>query len=244
MRNTNCLKDEIRLEQDKLKEQPFSKKIEYFWYYYKIHVIIIVLSACMFGNILHSVLSKKETVLSIAYINAFPNIDDEVFIEDFEIYLDLNPQKQQVLLDSSYYIDETSTSPYATTYSQKFASNAMAGNLDVVLADVAHFDYYGAQGFFQDLNTILPEDILEKYTNNLFYIDLPYDDTSTPVPIGIKIDQTAKICDTSSYPNTDAYFGFVSGSENIDFALSYLHFLENHEGHALQDSSDSQAASN
>lgn len=226
MRNTNSLRDEIHLQYQKLDDQPFSKKLDYFWDYYKIHTIVIVFLACMFGSILHSIITQKETVLSIAYINAFPNVEDEVFIEDFESYLNLNLKKQQVVLDSTYYIDDTSTSPYAATYSQKFSTNAMAGKLDVVLADTTNFDFYGNQGFFQDLNAILPSDVLAKYADNLYYADLPNDETNQKVPIGIKIDKARKICDTSSYPNTDAYFGIVAGSEYVDNALSYLNYLE------------------
>lgn len=227
MHNTNSLRDEIHLQYKKLNNQPFSKKLEYFWDYYKVHTIIIVFLACMFGSILHSIITQKETVLSIAYINAFPNIEDEVFIEDFEIYLGLNLKKQQVVLDSTYYIDDTSTSPYAATYSQKFSTNAMAGKLDVVLADHTHFDFYGSQGFFQNLNQVLPSEILTKYADDLYYADLPTDETNTPVPIGIKINHANKIRETASYPNTDAYFGFVAGSEYVENALSYLTYLEN-----------------
>ena len=41
------------------------------------------------------------------------------------------------------------------------------------------------------------------------------------------INQAKKIRETASYPNTDAYFGFVEGSKYVDNALSYLHYLEN-----------------
>jgi len=227
MRNTNSLRDEIHIQHQKLSDQPFSKKMEYFWDYYKIHVIVTVVLALMFGSILHTIITRKETVLSIAYINAFPNVEDEIFIEDFESHLGLNRKKQQVLLDSTYYIEDESTSPYAATYSQKFSTNAMAGKLDVVLADSTNFIFYGKQGFFQDLTAILPPEILARYTNDLYYADLPNDETSQKVPIGIKIDKAKKICETASYPNTEAYFGFVTGSEYVENALSYLNYLEN-----------------
>ena len=227
MRNTNSLRDEIHLQHQKLASQSFSKKWEYFWDYYKIHIIVTVFLACMFGSILHSIMTQKETVLSIAYINAFPNIEDEIFIEDFESYLGLNLKKQQVVLDSTYYIDDESTSPYALTYSQKFSTNAMAGKLDVVLSDIGNFDFYGNQGFFQDLNTVLPPEVFEKYKDSFYYMDIPNDENNYQVPIGIKIDKAKKICQTCSYPNTDAYFGIVAGSEYVENALSYLYYLEN-----------------
>lgn len=226
MQHTNSLRDEIRIQHQKLDDQPFSKKMEYYWHYYKVHAIVIVLLALMFGSILHSIITQKETVLSIAYINAFPNVDDETFIDDFENDLDLNPKKQQVMLDSTYYIDDDSTSPYAATYSQKFSANAMAGNLDVVLADAANFDFYGQQGFFQNLKNVLSKEVFDKYEKDFYYVDVSDDASSEKIPVGIKIDQANKIISTASYPNTDAYFGIVTGTENVETALRYLDFLE------------------
>ena len=131
MRNTNNLRDKMPLGKQQINELSFSEKMEYYWQKYKIHIVVTVLLACFFGSILHPIIHRKETVLSIACINAFPNVDDQVIIDDFEKHLQLNSKKQQVLLDSTYYIDNTSDSPYALTYSQKFSVNAMAGNIDI-----------------------------------------------------------------------------------------------------------------
>ena len=226
MRNTNNLRDEMPPWKQQIKDYSFSEKMEYYWQYYKVHIVVTVLLACFFGSILHPIIHKKETVLSIAYINAFPNVEDQVIINDLEKHLQLNPKKQQVLLDSTYYIDNTSDSPYALTYSQKFSVNAMAGNIDVVLSDVVNFDFYGNQGFFQDLSTIFPEEELSIYRDRLYYMDLPNDDSNQKVPIGIKIDRSAKICKTSCYPNLDAYYGVMTGSDHVDAALSFLNYIE------------------
>ena len=226
MRNTNNLRDEMPPWKQQIKDYSFSEKMEYYWQYYKVHIVVTVLLACFFGSILHPIIHKKETVLSIAYINAFPNVEDQVIINDLEKHLQLNPKKQQVLLDSTYYIDNTSDSPYALTYSQKFSVNAMAGNIDVVLSDVVNFDFYGNQGFFQDLSTIFPEEELSIYRDRLYYMDLPNDDSNKEVPIGIKIDRSAKICKTSCYPNLDAYYGVMTGSDHVDAALSFLNYIE------------------
>ena len=225
MKNTNSLRDEVRLQHKKMSQESFSKKLEYFWDYYKIHVMITVLAACMFGSILHGIISQKETIVSIALINAFPNTEDELLMEDFENYLELNRKKQQVLIDSTYYIDDDSSSPYATTYIQKFSTNAMAGELDVVLADSHNFEFYGNQGFFHDLSQVLPKDMLNMYQDALYYADHPYDETGDMVPIGIKINSAPKISDFSCYPGVDAYYGIVSNSENIDYAVSYLKYI-------------------
>ena len=225
MKNTDSLKDEIRMQHEKMSQESFSKKLEYFWDYYKIHVMVTVFLACMFGSILHTIVSQKETLLSIALINAFPNTEDELLMEDFETYLGLNRKKQQVLIDSTYYLDDDSTSPYATTYSQKFSTNAMAGKLDVVLADSHNFEFYGNQGFFQDLSLILSKEMLDRYQDSLYYVDHPYDETSNLVPIGIQINSAPKIGEFACYPGAEAYYGIVTDTERIDYAISYLEYI-------------------
>ena len=228
MKDTTSLQDEIRLSRKQLKDSPFSKKLGYFWDYYRYHVIVIIVLALFLGNFLHSVLSRKDIVLSIAYINAFPNVEDEIFIEDFEQYLDLNPKKQEVLLDSGYYIDDTSASPYSTTYHQKFSTRCMSGMLDVVLADETNFISYGKQSFFTDLREILSDEELDFYSDALLYVKLSSDAGSESIPIGIEITSFPKILSTSSYPNSHAYFGIIHGSDHTQAALSYLEYL-NHD---------------
>lgn len=226
MRNTNNLRDEMPLGKQQISELSLSEKMEFYWQKYKIHIVVTVLLACFFGSILHPIIHQKEIVLSIAYINAFPNVEDQVIIDDLEKHLQVNPKRQQVLLDSTYYIDNTSDSPYAENYSQKFSSNALNGHFDVVLSDVTNFDFYGNQGFFQDLSTIFSEEELVFYKDRLYYLDLPDDNSDRKVPVGIKINRSAKICKTSCYPNHDAYYGIMTDSKRIDAALRFLNYIE------------------
>ena len=219
MQNTNSLRDEVLLQHQKLKGQPLSKKAEYFWHYYKTQTIIVILVLCMLGNVFYSMATRKETVLSIACINASPDIETDILAYNFENYLGINSKKQQVVIDSTYYINVDSVD----TYSQKFQTNVMAGVLDVVLADEANFDFYSKQGLFQDLTNILSKKDLENYQENLYYADIPYDDSTQQVPVGIRISST----DNIGYPNSNAYLGILTGTEHTDTALSYLHYLEN-----------------
>ena len=226
MRNQNSLRNGIPLGKSSIQKLSLSEKMEYYWQKYKLPIVITVFLACLFGSVLRPVIHQKETVLSIACINAFPNVEDQVIIDDLEKHLELNPKRQQVLLDSTYYIDTTSNSPYAENFSQKFISNALSGHFDVVLSDVTNFDYYGNQGFFRDLSTIFSEDELQTYHDRLYYMDLPEDGLEYEVPIGIKINRSAKICKTSCYPNHDAYYGVMTDSQRVDAALRFLKYIE------------------
>ena len=226
MFNTNSFRDETNFQDQPRSNLTFSQKTEYYWQKYKLHIIVVLFLACLFGSLLHPVIHQKETILSIAYINAFPNVADEIIINDFETYLQLNCEKQQVLLDTTYYIDNNSSSPYARNYSQSFSTKANSGKFDVVLADSDNFDVFGNQGFFQNLSNVLSEKELQQYKDRLYYIDFPDDDSDKKIPIGIKINKSSQICKTSCYPNMDAYFGIMAGTKRVDYALSYLNYLE------------------
>ncbi|MBQ9990387.1 MAG: hypothetical protein IJP31_05525 [Lachnospiraceae bacterium] len=225
MSHNNSLRDEIRLQRQKMAGQPLKKKLEYYWSYYRTLVIILVLAACMLGSFLHSMLTRKETVLSVAYINAFPNIEDSHFMEGFDQYLKLNTKRQETCLDSSFYISETSDSPYTVSNRQRFIAMAAAHSFDVVVADEYYFTRYAKEGYFQDLRFLLSAEQLESLQDHLLYRDLPGDGTDSPVPVGINVSQACRIVETSSYPNTTAYYGIMADSEHTDNALSFLSYL-------------------
>ncbi len=226
MSNSDSIRDEIRLQREKLKEAPFRKKWEYYWGYYKVPAIIILLTACIVGSILHTALTQKETVLSVAYINAFPNVTDEEFMSGFNSFLGIDTKKQDTLLDSSFYLNENADNPYTATYEQKFVAMAMAGKLDVVVADAYYFQSYADKGFFQDLRPLLSKEQIAQYQDAFFYCDLPDDESQEAVPVGINVTEASRILSTSSYPNTTAFYGIVNTSRYPDNALSYLSYLE------------------
>ena len=226
MSNTNSTKDQEHLPRHRQDTKPLKKQLADYWDYYKIPAIIILLAACMLGSIFHTMLTQKETVLSVAYINAFPNINDAQFMEGFNRYLGINPKKEETLLDSAYYINENSDSPYTTTYQQKFSAMAMAGKLDVVVADEYYFRFYAHQGFFQDLSTLLSTEQMQQFEQELLYYDLPDDGKEEAVPVGINVTAAPQIMETDSYPNTTAYYGVVIYSQYTDNALEFLSYLE------------------
>ncbi|MGN0307813.1 MAG: hypothetical protein ACI4DN_06325 [Lachnospiraceae bacterium] len=226
MSNTYSMREEIRLQRKKLKGKPLKKQWEYYWNYYKVPAVIILIAACIFGSLLHTLLFQKETVLSVAYINAFPNMDDATFMEGFNRYININSKKQDTVLDSSYYITENSASPYSATYQQKLSAMAYSGKLDVVIADEYYFRLYAEKGFFQDLTSLLSREELARFKEDFLYCDLPEDGRDEAVPVGINISNAPGITRTSSYPNSTCYYGIVINSGYTDNARSFLEWLE------------------
>ena len=66
MTNPNDLRDEMSFEKQQISALSLAEKMEFYWQKYKVHIVVTVLLACLFGSILHPVIHQKETVLSIA----------------------------------------------------------------------------------------------------------------------------------------------------------------------------------
>ena len=55
--------DEFREERENLKNASFQKKWQYFWYYYKLHVVIGGFIAFFVISMAHSILTAKDNAL-------------------------------------------------------------------------------------------------------------------------------------------------------------------------------------
>ncbi|MGL5259468.1 MAG: hypothetical protein ACRC7V_05110 [Lachnospiraceae bacterium] len=234
MANGNSVFDEIKEQHYKLKDEPLSVKLKYYSYYYKIHAILLILVVFLVCGIIYSIVSRKEQVLNVAFINSFPNIEEEVLMEEFNNYINLNTSTCETQLDATYYLNENDVSQYSVTIVQKLIANVSSGTLDVILSDKEYFQKYANHGYFTDLREILSEEELSKYGDHLIYAQIQDMDEdgnfiandSEYFPVGIKVNDFKKVIDTQSYPNTTAYFGFVVSSSNTEYAKSFLDFLQ------------------
>lgn len=62
------------------------------------------------GSIAHDIITKKDVVLQVAYINGFPNVENVEFMADFSRTLGIDEKKEETLLDTSLYISSDSSS--------------------------------------------------------------------------------------------------------------------------------------
>ncbi len=166
-----AISDEIRQEKQKAKNMSLKGKLSYFWDYYKIHTIVVIVAVFLITAIIRDISSAKEYAFYGIYFNAMQTFSADGQMEDFSGYLGIDTENYQALLDSSMYYSLTDLSETTLASSQKFAAMIHAGEVDIVVADEDVFANYAVNEIFYDLREILPEDLLEKYKDDIFYID-------------------------------------------------------------------------
>ena len=99
MEKETQLDSEISIK-EKFKALSPKEKYRYIWEYYKIHIIITLLSIVGLASFIHTMMTKKSTYCTITYYNSY--IDENQLYSLRDTLNDLlieNPEKSTILIN-------------------------------------------------------------------------------------------------------------------------------------------------
>lgn len=168
------VREEIKEQQKKLKDQSFKAKVEYFWEYYKIHTIVIICVAILLGALIHDISNNKPYGFYAVFLNSGSSSAQDYLESGFAPVSGIDTEKYSCFIDTSesYNLEVITETTIAT--SQKIMANIAGGDLDILAADSDIFTYYANQQVFIDLRTILSEEEINKYQDKFAYVDQAY----------------------------------------------------------------------
>lgn len=233
MSSHTSMHGEIREQHQKTKDMSFRGKLDYFWYYYKIHTLVVIAVIALAVSLIHSFVTNKDYAFYAVLINVdHSRISDNQWGEEFTEYAGIDTEEYQVYMDTSMTISnlDYSTSSYANI--EKLMAMIYSGTIDVIVTDTGSFESYAQNEYFLNLETILPEKTLEKYQDYLYYTDAASFDTGMddalsdedgqknsdtivinhrdpsameqPVPVGICLPEGNKIIETGCFDYLNA----------------------------------------
>ncbi len=166
-----AISDEIKREKQKTKDMDLKGKLSYFWDYYKIHTIVAAVALFLIITMIRDIAAAKDYAFYGVYFNALQTFSAEEQMSAFSEYLELDTENYEAMLDSTMYYSFTDLSETSLAASQKFFAMIQTGDIDVTIADEEIFTNYAVNEIFFDLREVLPKDLLEKYKDDIFYID-------------------------------------------------------------------------
>lgn len=247
--------DEFKKEREMLKGKSFKEKLDYFWYYYKMHVFVGVCILILAGTTIHDVVTQKDIAFYVAFLNSFETEQDEAFIGEFAQLTDIDLEEYDVYLDTNMYFNVAGYDESSMAAAQKFLAMSSNSEIDVVVTDRDVFASYADSGFFSDLHNYLTEEQIEKYSDHFFYFDegilddeIDYDavynselaipeDTverrdpsgmEKPVAVGIFLDDEMndKLTEIGYYGEVqEIVFGVMGSEENKVYCQQFLDWL-------------------
>ncbi|MCM1156150.1 MAG: hypothetical protein NC314_11955 [Roseburia sp.] len=228
MSSQNSMYGEIREQHQKTKDMSLKGKLSYFWYYYKIHTLVVITITAFIIMFVYQYVTNKDYAFYAAIVNADVSYaEGDRWDDEFAQYAGIDLDEYECYIDTSFMLAKNDTSQYSVSSTEKLLVMIQSGVIDVIVADTAVFEGYARNEMFADLSTLLPADLLEKYKDCLYYTDaaafdssdddtfysmdeLPDPDTfiidhhdpasmEQPVVVGICLPQDSKIMNSGCY---------------------------------------------
>lgn len=128
-------------------------KIDHFFYYYKIHVIVSILVLVFMSMTLKDCMSRKPVELEAAFVGSSQVVDSDAFAADIKKALNI---KNDVVIQPLFF-SEDGKSQYDIANQQKLMVLFAAGEVDVVISDYNHFEQFAKSGAYADLEGVMQE---------------------------------------------------------------------------------------
>lgn len=200
------------------------QKLQYFKDYYLKFCLLAAVLLVIAGNLIYTIFFRhQETVLNIAAVNdtVIPDVDGlEDCLKDYFI----TDSKHQSLTVNNYYLEDANQQ-------MAFSTRLVTNDLDLVICDPDTFDSESTAGFYLDLSTFLPSDLLNTFSERLVtgkIVETDENDqiirTGEVLPYGINIADTA-LYTTYGGTASDAILCVPAGSKRTDTALTLIRLL-------------------
>lgn len=221
----NSLKDEIKISRmEGLQGKSNWYKFKYYVYYYKIPVIVGIGVLVFLISLVHSIVTAKDTVLSVALLNANQEVDYSLFLDEYFQTTDYDAGKTEMRIDASYcFYDNYSN--YQNE--QRFFVATAAEQIDVVIGSKEIFEKYADMGYFIDLSKLMDADTYSKYSDMAHTTSLTEEYGGNTEVSGLDITNWDCISKLKWYEGSDepVYIGIVCESKNKEQAIDFINYL-------------------
>ena len=215
--------EEKRSQWQALKGMGFKAYWDYFWDYYKIHVLIVAAVLIFGGMLIHDITNNIPYALDAVFINA-NSMEDVTALEDaFAESEGIDQNKSRVYIDVSTTLSLSETDGYSMTSMEKIYAQVAANEIDVMLADEEIFKNYAQNGMYADLRDYFSNEELSALSDNIYYVKT--EESTEEIPVGIILENNIKLTENGCYSMQTPYAGIVVSTERSQTAADFIRFL-------------------
>ena len=240
----------IKKEHANIKEKPKEERWEYFWDYYKWHVVAVALAIVLLIQGVVGIVCRKDTVFSGILLNCIINVDDDDFLQGFYDYAGINSKKEQAAFYTDIILTNKDTQNDVTAF-QRIMAGMATKDTDFVVGQPENFQLcaYNSSRIFADLREFLDEETLDRLFGRLYYIDgavlkklhaplgemvdpniqIP-DPTKPetmedPIPVGIDVSDRENFQSAYYFPDTTLYLGIAANTPRAELTKQFIDYL-------------------
>jgi hypothetical protein len=142
------------------------KQREHFWYYYKGHVIAAAFILVLLTMTIVDMVNNNRPVFQVTYVNV-PSTLEASWTQHFTDTLPSDLERE-LLAESLIASDKVGITELEATVGRVCARIA-AGEIDIFICDLDTFQQFAVGELFDDLQPLLPEDLISNSPDLLYY---------------------------------------------------------------------------
>lgn len=220
------IRDEIKEQQDKLKDKSPLEKFKYFFYYYKYHVLIVVAVVYFLIYTITSIVqNSREASIYVALLNtSLTSLDEITLMDDYVQSRSIDINANPAVLDTSISLDEKISTDTGLANFQKVMSLLDIGELDILMCpETWLIDEYAGLDAYANLEELLPADLFEKVKHNLYYVK---NSVGEEIPVAFYLNDNPKIVQANIYPeDVNPLLAISSTSLHKERAVDFIRYL-------------------
>lgn len=221
--------EDTRTTREKLKSMKFTDKVVFIVQYYGLKILAVIAAIALVIYLIVHFAFAKEVVLNIVAVNAqdiatTSAADEQSFYEDFLKTHVEDTDDAEVGIASNVSVSEDESNSAGMQNLQAIQVQLMAGTVDDVLADEAFATSLGEMGYLADITTILPQEVLDKYADDIVYATSV--DTNETAPVGICLKDNAWLKKSGWYANVEnPVIGVSAAADHADLAVDFMLYV-------------------
>lgn len=219
------VRDDIKKQRELMKNKSLLKKVNYFIFYNKFKVLIAFLITFLLIYELTGIIhNEMEKSISVIMVNSnYYNENDISLLKDYARSRSINTKKYPTDLDLSIHIVPNISNASRQITRQKLLDSLQKDHIDIMIGNEWLLDGYASKKLFSDIRKLLPDDLYDKFKNNIIYCKYENGDK---IPVAINITDCSKLKDTKIYPKKEQLFLAVPvNSQHTDVAIDFIRFL-------------------
>ena len=218
------LQQDNRTERQKLSDMNGKEKLSYIAEYYGRTIILVTAGIIIAISLLIHFLFQKDIGLAVLAVNTTTMentpADEAEYYDEVLSSCGIDPDSVRVSIDSSIGVSPNPNDSASQSNIQAIETRIMAGSVDVLFSDEDFLYSLGEFDYLEDLSTCLPQEVLEKYADDMVYTTSV--ETGETYAVGIRLSDNAWIEATGWYEGSDAVIGIAAGVQNPEAARALV----------------------
>ncbi|MCM1256844.1 MAG: hypothetical protein NC307_03225 [Roseburia sp.] len=224
------VKEQGRIEKEKLKTMTIGEKIEYIWMYYKAQIIIVALvMAFVISLVHHLIVGSKESILYSMVLNSNALQSDDTappLYTDFLMEKGYDPKEYKVDYHTGLNV---SLDEYGEVSDMQIfsvvATLLMSGTVDHIMTNEEVVVMLGEIGYIMPLEECLPPEKIEEYDREGKVIYGSHPDTKEKTAFGVSLAESEKVKGAELFSFSPVY-AMIYGAPHLDNSAQFLYYLE------------------